>query len=106
MATDLTFTQGDTAPSVYGDLTNADGTPFDLTDATVHFQMRPSIDRRFSVDGAAVVVGDPTLGSVRYDWVAWDLASAGDFVSHWRITFIDSSIEHTIPANSITVSPQ
>jgi hypothetical protein len=103
---DLIFTQGDTAPSVFGALTNADGTPFDLTDATVRFQMREAIDRRFSVDSAAVIVDDPTAGNVRYDWAEGDLATAGDFVSHWRILFTDTSIEHTIPANTITVQPQ
>jgi hypothetical protein len=102
----ISFVQGDTNPSIFGNLTNDDGSPYDLTDTTVRFQMRETLDRRFAVDASAVIVGDPTLGAVRYDWQAGDLVAAGDYESRWRILFLDSGVEHTIPANSITVEAQ
>ena len=102
---DITVVQSDDAPSLFGTLTDAAGDPFDLTDATVRFQMRLATDRRFAVDFAAVVV-DAEAGSVRYDWQDGDLAVAGAYAARWRIAFLDGSVEHTAPENTVTVSPQ
>lgn len=100
---DLTFYLGDTAPSIFGTLTDpTTGQPFDLTDSTVRFQMRLATDGRYSVDAVAVVVDEDT-GDVRYDWAAGDLSTPGDFVSHWQITYLDNTVQHTVPGNSITV---
>lgn len=106
MASDLTFTQGDTSPSVFGFLTNDDGTAFDLTNASVRFQMTSTLDRRFTVNSPASIVGSAALGAVRYDWAAGDLATVGDYTSKWKITFLDGGIEHTRPGNTITVERQ
>ena len=103
---DLELVQGDTAPSVFGALTNTDGTAKDLTGCTVRFQMRSAIDRRFAVNAIAVVVGSPTLGDVRYDWQAGDLAEVGDYLTRWQITYSDNTIEHTDPENTLTVAAQ
>lgn len=105
MSSDLAFVLGDTAPSIFGVLTNADASPFDLTDATVTFQMRRASDRRFKVSAAADIVGDPTDGEVRYDWQVGDLDTADDYVCHWLVIFIDDSVEHSYPANTLTVTP-
>lgn len=102
---ELTFIATDTAPSLAGALANADGTPFNLTGCTVRFQMRLLTDRRWLVDAAAVVVS-PTAGTVRYDWADGDLSTPGEMESRWRIVFGDGSIEHTEPANTITVAAQ
>ena len=96
-----TVISSDTAPSVYGALTNSAGV-IDLTDASVRFQMRLVNDRRFAVDAAASIVS-PTAGTVRYDWVEGDLATPGDYVSRWQITFADLTVQHTEPENTITV---
>jgi hypothetical protein len=104
MATSVVSTA--TAPSLFGTLTHSDGTAFDLTTAVaVRFQMRSSIDRRFSVDAVATIV-TPATGAVRYDWLAGDLATPGDFYSRWRIEWNDGSIEYTDPENSLTVGVQ
>lgn len=102
---DISYVLGDTAPSVFGTLTDSNGDPFNLTGATVRFQMRESIDRRFSVSSPATIVGAATAGEVRYDWQDGDLYMAGDFVTHWLVTFADNSVEHSFPANTITVTP-
>lgn len=103
MADSLTLVQNDSAPSVFGHLTDSDGTDINLTGCTVRFQMRESIDNRFQVNAVAVVVDAPT-GSVRYDWQAGDLSLVGTFDVRWLITFADSSTEHTDPADSIIVA--
>lgn len=101
---DLTFVVSDSAPSVVGTLTSAAGTAIDLTNCTVRFQMRLVTDNRFTVDSPAVVTST-TGGLVRYDWGASDLAVAGDYVARWRIyNTSGGSIEHSDPANTITVS--
>ena len=105
MTSSVTMVQGDTAPSVFGALTDSDGQPIDLTGCTVRFQMRQTIDRRFVVNAVAVLTNAST-GMVRYDWQDGDLAVAGDYEVRWQIIFPDSSIEHTDPADSITVAAQ
>lgn len=102
---DLNLVQLDTSPSVFGHLTNTDGTDKDLAGCTVRFQMRAAIDRRFAVNTIAVIV-DATTGSVRYDWAVGDLAEVGDFTTRWQITYADLSVEHTDPENTLTVEAQ
>lgn len=102
---DLSYVVGDTAPSIFGTLTDSDGQPFDLTDATVRFQAWLTMDRRYSIDSVAVIVGAATDGEVRYDLATGDLSEPGEFSSRWLITFTDSSLEHTIPANTFSVAP-
>ena len=103
---DITFVADDTGPSLTGTLTNADGTPFDLTSAaSVRFQMRLLADRRWLVNAVATIV-DAAAGTVRYDWQAGDLATPGEMSSRWFITFTDTTTEHTDPENTITVEPQ
>jgi hypothetical protein len=99
---DLTFVQSDTAPSISGTLTDSAGTAIDLTGASVRFQMRLSTEYRYLVDAVATIVA-PTLGTVRYDWVAGDLVTAGNYLARWQITFPDTTVQHTEPENTITV---
>lgn len=101
---EIVFVQDDTGPSVSGALTDSTGVPIDLTSATVRFQMRLAVDRRFAVDAPAVIV-NADAGTVRYDWVAGDLRGTGDYVSRWQITYGGGTVEHTEPENTITVEP-
>lgn len=104
----LTVVQGDTAPSIFGALTDSAGDAVDLTDASaVRLQVRQKIDRRFFLDGAATIV-DAATGSVRYDLQAGDLPllSTLECVARWRIEWDDGSIEHTDPANTIDLAAQ
>lgn len=59
---------------------NVDGTrqPFDFTDCTLAFSMRPAGSATLNVDHeAAVIVDDPTEGNWRYDWQAGDTDTSG-----------------------------
>lgn len=99
---DVTFVQSDSAPSLSGTLTDPDGNPINLTSASVKFQMRLADDRRYTVNSDAVVVS-AAAGTVRYDWAAGDLATPGDYVCQWQITFAGGAIQTTDPANTITI---
>lgn len=102
---DLNLVVGATAPSVFGTLVTAEGSAINLTDATVRFQMRLTMDRRFAVDAVATVV-DAATGRVRYDWLPGDLAAPGSYVSRWRIQYQDGAVEYTEPENTIAVDAQ
>ena len=104
---DLTFVASDTAPSISGSLTNSAGVAIDLSpaDTAVRFQMRLTSEARFAVDAVAVIVDD-TGGKVRYDFVAGDLDSPGDYVARWQIEWADGQIQHSDPANTITVAAE
>lgn len=102
---ELTFVESDGAPSISGTLTDQEGLPFDLTDAVVRFQMRLIVDRRWKVDAVAGIVS-AINGTVVYDWLPGDLNTAGEYQARWQITFPDDTIQHTDPANTITVAAQ
>lgn len=102
---DLTFTASDDAPSVFGALTTT-GAPTDLSTAVaVRFQMRLSGVFSFTVDAPATIVDRPT-GQVRYDWQPGDLSTAGDYLMRWEIHWNDGSVEHSTPANTLTVEAE
>lgn len=101
---DLTFTAGDTAPTIYGTLTLADGTAMDLTTASgVKFQMRPLGSGAYVVDDDATVV-TAAAGEVKYDWAVGALDDPGDYAMRWQITWGDGTIQHSDPENTITVA--
>ena len=101
---DLSFTCGDTAPSVVGTLTNASGAAIDLTNCTVRFQMSRVGEARLCLDAVAVITST-TGGLVRYDWAVHDLDDPGSYTSRWRIyTTARAKVEHSDPVNTISVA--
>lgn len=99
---DLSFVAGDMQPSIYGTLTNIEEA--DLAAADVRFQMRLTTEFRYRVDGEATLVSAADK-EVRYDWAEGDLTEPGDYVSRWLVIFSDTTTEHSLPANTITVEP-
>lgn len=95
MTVDFYLKKGDTLPRISATLKNSDGTPVNLTGATVKFRMRAP-GGPLKVDGAAVVV-DAAAGKVRYDWTGADTNTEGLFHAEWPVTF-GSDVE-TIPNN-------
>ena len=104
---DASFVQGDSRPDLTATLINvATGSPQDLTDCTVNFQMRKSDDKRYTVNAAADIDDDPTTGKVVYSWGANDLSVVGDYIAQFEITFVDLRKQTTNPANSLSVRRQ
>ena len=63
---DFIIKTGDTLPTLAAVLAGADGSPADLTDATVVFQMTDRATQTLAVDAAAVIV-NAGAGSVQYN---------------------------------------
>lgn len=67
-----------TAPKLTFPYTNPDGTPFDLTGASLlRFHMREDGQTLLKVDAAAAASVPLTSGVLEYDWVAVDTDTAG-----------------------------
>lgn len=81
---DVVVYLNDLNPSVTDTIT-VDGTPVDLTGGSVRFRMRPSGATTWTVDEAATIV-TPAAGTIRYDWMAGDLATGGEHVAQWVVT--------------------
>lgn len=71
-------------PSITETIT-IDGSAVDLTLATVKAQMRRVGSSTLKVDASATIV-TPAAGTVRYDWAAADVDTAGEYVFWWKVT--------------------
>ena len=97
MAADIQMKANDRLPTVQAQLFIG-GTPVNLTGATVTFIMRPKSGGAVKVNSSAVVVSAAD-GVVRYDWIAADTNTPGDFRAEWEVTFSDGK-QQTFPTAS------
>jgi BppU N-terminal domain len=89
--------RNDTAGKIRTTLTDADGTPADISTGTVQFHMRQRGKRTLKVDAEATVI-DGTAGIVEYSWTAQDTDTAGIFDIEWEVTYPDGdNSEQTFP---------
>lgn len=96
MASDFTLKANDRLPSIQATFTSA-GAPVDLTSATgVKFIMKSG--STVKVNAAAVIV-TPTAGVVRYDWLAADTATPGDYTAEWSVTWTGGK-QQTFPTTT------
>lgn len=106
---DIRIYKDNTAPSVL-DTIQIGGAPFDLTSSTVKFQMRAEGSSTLKVDAAATIT-TAAAGEVRYDWVAGNVDTVGDYVAWWRVTTAGKSqdtqefavyiVDHALPAGNL-----
>lgn len=83
--------KGDTSPSLLVSLTPSD---VDITGATVVFNLRARGSAATKVDRAAAVIVSPSgPAQLRYDWLAGDTDTAGDYEAEFEVTRGDGSIE-------------
>lgn len=81
-----------TSPSL-SDTITVNGSPADLTGATVRFRMRPVGSSTLKVDAAATLVA--ATATVSYDWAAADVDTAGDYLGWWRFTLQNGDVQES-----------
>lgn len=84
MADTVVHFLGNLDPSLEDVITSGD-LPVDLTGTTVKLKMRAESSSALVVDRAAVIT-DAAAGEVRFDWLAADVDTAGEFNAWWEVT--------------------
>lgn len=95
MAAVFYIKQGDTMPSLEAVLKDASGSAVNLSAAdSVYFHLQLG---SVSISRAAVVV-TPAVGSVRFDWQASDIVTAGNGFGEFQVNWADGTVT-TFPNN-------
>ena len=106
---DFYIRQDTITPVLRATITDDQGNPVNLTDATIMFVMASILDYEVKVQAAAdVLVSDPAdLGddepNVRYRWVEGDTDTPGVYRAEWQVTYGDGSTESFPNTGYLTV---
>lgn len=93
----VTMKQNDRLPSLSVTAVQSDGTAYDLTGATVVFNMRAADTGTIKINRSSAVLVSGPNGQVRYDWNSGDLDTNGDYLAEFEATI--SGRKLTIPTN-------
>ena len=90
--------QNDLMPVLQATLTNADGTPYSLTGATVTFSLEKA-DGTSIIQKKACTVLDAANGKVQYAWSQGDTNVTGLCYGEFDVTFSDGTVLTFPPQN-------
>lgn len=93
---DYSIKQGDVLPIFTDTLTYSDGTPVNLTGATVKFVMRALTSNTLTTNAPATVV-NPGGGQVSYSPTVADTATPGQYMGNWLVYFAGYTGPQTWP---------
>lgn len=101
MAADFEIKAHDRLPAIRAQLVDEDTLlPVDLTNATgVEFIMTTAVGAVPKINATAVMETPLTQGIVRYDWVAIDTTTPGEFLGEWEVTWTGGK-KQTFPTSS------
>lgn len=83
---DFYIKEGDLSPSLRAQLQQDDGTPVDLSDSAVKFQMKEVGADTIAVDAAATI-DTASDGEVSYNWSSGDTDSAGYYNAVFAVDY-------------------
>lgn len=98
-----TIVQGNMLPVLSATLSYADGTPADLTGATVNLVLKNVNATSTYLSAACTAAGS----TVTYNWVSGDTAVPGDYVGEFVVTFPDGTLQ-SFPTEGyfpVTIAP-
>jgi hypothetical protein len=108
MAADVTYYEGDTAPSLVCTLRKADRSILPIPiGASVAFHMRPKGTGAIKVNRSCSVIGDGSTAQVQVDWQAGDL-TLGLYVFEFLMTFSNGTTQtiRGTPPKTLEVLPR
>lgn len=99
MAATFNLKQHDTSPALIYRLKPA----VSLSGASIVFNMRRRGGSAVISRAAASIEGNPSAGTVRYNWEPSDTASVGLFEAEFEVTYTDGTVETFPNSGFITV---
>ena len=98
----IKIVQNDTKPYLEFEITQ-DGSPVDLTGATVKFYMKDSTTGSVKINGAACTIIDAVKGKCRYSWTGSDTNTVATYLGEVEVTFADGKIQTGFKQLSIII---
>lgn len=84
--------QNDRLPALTVTAVQTDGTPYDLTGASIVFNMRNAETGTVKVSRAAATLVSGPNGTMRYEWAATDLDTVGLYEAEFEATIASKKL--------------
>ena len=92
---DFYIGQGDDLEDFNVVMQGADGTPTDLTGASIGFRLRHALSTTLAIDAAGSVGVDPTAGEATYEWGAGETDTlSGIYYAQFTATLSSGDVVH------------